>query len=243
MRVRGSPPAANADSSAGALVVVHGDQQTARRLRVVRQRHEILRDAAVRDVRAGEVAVAGVAARPLARGRDSAGAGQERQRLRLQDDRDAAAVCQLPRVAEQPEPGHVGDGVRPDGANEPGSIGVQAAHRRNRALERAPPRPGRAWRRARSAPCRAAWSGRARRPRARPPSSTPRPGARCRRRRARTWARRRAACARRRGRRPRCARSPQQMRARPPRPPLAAPPGRRPRTTRRAGARPSRTRR
>ena len=41
----------------------------------------------MRDVRAREVAVAGVAARALAGGRDLAGAGQERQRLRLQDDR------------------------------------------------------------------------------------------------------------------------------------------------------------
>ena len=84
----------------------------------------------------GEVAVPRIAARAHALAREVERAVDRGQPLRLEHDADAAAIGDLVRVAEQPEAGHVGDGVRRERPEHVGSLLVQRAHPADRALER-----------------------------------------------------------------------------------------------------------
>ena len=129
------------------------DEQAAGRLRVVGERDQLLGHASRGHVRGGEVAVARVAAGALAGRGDLARTGEQRQRLRLEDELHAAAVGHLVRVAEQPEAGHVGHRVRADGAHE--VRGSRAFRRRMDTIAPASASASgraRAWRRGRSGP-------------------------------------------------------------------------------------------
>ena len=86
-------------------------------------------------VRACEVAVAPVAARPDARLRLLERAREERQRGRVELDPHAAPLRHLVRVAEQAEAGDVGDRVRRERPQHVGGLPVQRGHRRGRRLQ------------------------------------------------------------------------------------------------------------
>ena len=124
------------------------------------------------------------------------------QSIRLEHEPHAAALRRLVRVAEQPEAGDVGHGVRPERAEDVGPVAVQRRHPLDGGAHVARRRQARAGRRAARARCRAASSGRARRPAGRRTSARSRRGGPCRPPRARTSAPGRGSCARRRGSRP-----------------------------------------
>ena len=87
---RKRPRAANSASSAAARSAGQRDEQAAGGLRVVRERLERRRDAVGVDVRPGELAVAAVAAGPLARARRLERAGERRQARRVEHEPHAA---------------------------------------------------------------------------------------------------------------------------------------------------------
>ena len=63
-------------------------------------------------MRAGEITVAAVAARADPGARDLERTGEGRQRVGVELDPDTAPLGELVGVAEQPEPGDVGDRAR-----------------------------------------------------------------------------------------------------------------------------------
>src|SRR3954447_18690528 len=110
------------------LVGRQRDQQAARRLRVVAERKQLLREAVGLDVRSGEVAIARVAARPDAAPRDLECAVERRQRRGVEADPDAAAVGRLVHMPEEAKAGDVGDGARLERPHDVGGGGVQRRH-------------------------------------------------------------------------------------------------------------------
>ena len=128
IRLTNSPRESSSAVERGALLRRQGDEQPAGGLRVVAENQELLGNAVGRDVRCGELAVAAVAAGLLAGARDLERAVERRPFRRLEHEPHSAAVGHLVRVAEQPEAGHVGDRVRPEGAQHVGPVLVQGRH-------------------------------------------------------------------------------------------------------------------
>src|SRR5205807_3423381 len=87
-------------------------EEPARCLGVVRESEQLLRHTLARDVRAGELAVARIAARADACARRLERSVERRERGGAETDPDAAPVRRLVRVTEQAEAGDIGDRVR-----------------------------------------------------------------------------------------------------------------------------------
>ena len=111
-RARKRPARSNSASSESAFSAGQRHEEAAGRLRVVGEREQLVRHAVARDVRAGEVAVARIAAGADAVARRLERAVERGQRGGLEPDPDAASLGRLVRVAEQAEAGDVGDRVR-----------------------------------------------------------------------------------------------------------------------------------
>ena len=125
----------NSASSRCAAFSGDRDEQTARGLRVVAEGFERLRQALGRNVRSCEVAVPRIPARAHTFARQVERAVDRREALGLQPHADAAAVRDLVRVTEEPEPGHVGHSVGLESAQHVRSVLVERAHPVDRALE------------------------------------------------------------------------------------------------------------
>src|SRR5918994_5303544 len=138
----GADPAEK-ESSAGELSLEGGaprgrerDEETARRLWVVAEGEQGFRHTFEGEPARDEIAVTGVAACPDALAGEVKRAVDRGHAVTVEHDPDAAARCDLVRVAEQPEPGDVGDRVRIERAQRFCGFGVQRAHPFDRTLER-----------------------------------------------------------------------------------------------------------
>src|SRR5207253_9527589 len=83
----------------------------------------------------GEVAVAWVARSTKAAAGYVECAVHRGQSLGLEPDPDAGSLRHLVRVAEEPEPRHVGNRVRFERSQRVGRVAVEGAHPANRAFE------------------------------------------------------------------------------------------------------------
>src|SRR5918995_3575552 len=114
----------------GALRRRERDEETACRLWVVAEREQGFRHTFEVEAARDEIAVTGVATCPDTLAGEVKRAVDRGQAVTVEHDPDAAARCDPVRVAKQPEPRDVGDGMRIERAQRFRGFGVQRAHPR-----------------------------------------------------------------------------------------------------------------